>query len=230
MVKQHLKRYASPKTWGVKKKNITFITRPNPGPHKMSFQLPINVILRDLIGISKSTKETKFILHNKDCLIDGKVCHDYRRPAGIMDTITLVSLKENFRVMINTKNKLYLVKTDENHSKFKLSKIIGKKTIKGNKTQLCFSDGRTILVDDGSKYLVNDSLKISLPEQNILEHFSYKIGEPVLLTSGAHVGEIGTIQNVFDKIVEVKTESGTFTTKKEFSFIIGKEKPIIKLD
>jgi small subunit ribosomal protein S4e len=230
MVKQHLKRFASPKTWSVKKKNIAFITRPNPGPHKMSLQMPINIILRDFIGISKSTKETKFILHNKDCLIDRTICHDYRRAAGLMDTLSILSVGEFYRVMINTKNKLYLVKIDEERSKFKLSKILSKTTIKGNKTQLNLSDGRNIILDDATKYVVNDTLKISLPEQNILEHFSYKIGEPVLLTSGGHVGEIGTIEDLKESTVTVKTEKGIFTTKKEFSFIVGKDKPVIKLD
>lgn len=227
MVKQHLKRLASPRSWNIKKKNITFTTRPNPGPHPISYQMPITTILRDLLGIAKTTKEVKFLLHNKDCLIDGNFCHDYRRPAGIMDVISIISRNENYRMLINKRNKLYLVKLADEEKAQKLCKISSKTNIKGNKTQLNFTDGRNILVDDSTKYSIGDSLLVELPSQKIKQHFECKIGAPILLISGNHVGNLATIENIDKNVLTVKTDKGIFTTKKEFAFVLGKDKPVI---
>ncbi|MGE0793278.1 MAG: 30S ribosomal protein S4e [Candidatus Woesearchaeota archaeon] len=228
MVKQHLKRLASPRTWGVKKKGITFITRPNPGPHKIDLQMPINVILRDLLSIVKSTKETKFILHNKDCLIDGKICSDYRRPAGLMDVISIPSRNESYRILINKKNKLYTLPIQQNESLIKIVKIKSKVNLKKGKIQLNCTDGRNILVDD-STYKINDSLVIELPSQKITQVLPFEKGSMILLTSGAHVGETGLIEEIKESKLVVKSDNNTFTTKKEFAFVIGKSSPVIKL-
>lgn len=229
MVKQHLKRLASPRTWAIKKKNITFITRPNPGPHKIDYQMPVNVVLRDLIGVANSTKEVKFILHNKDCSIDGVLCHDYRRPVGLMDSISIKSTGKNYRMLINKKNKLSLVEIDAKDAASKLVKIRKKTSLKGNKVQLNFTDGRNILIDDVKKYNVGDSLKIDLPSQKITEHLALQKGMTVLLTSGVHAGEKAVIESIEEAKIIVKMDKGTFTTNKEFGFVVGKDKPVITL-
>jgi len=230
MVKQHLKRLASPKTWGIKKKNITFVIRPNPGPHPLKFQMPITMALRDLLGVVKNTKEAKYVLHNKGCLIDGVNCYDYRRPVGIMDILSLPTKKEFFRVLVNDKNKLVLSAISEEESKSKLVKIRNKTNLKGGKNQLNCTDGRNILVADAKSYKVGDSLRIELPGQKIADHFSFKVGAPIVLLSGAHVGELGTVEAEQDSSVVIKTENGTFTTKKEYAFVLGNDKPVIKVN
>ena len=79
MVKLHLKRLASPKTWPIAKKALTYIARPFPGAHTLQHQVPVSVFLRDILGLVTSQKEVKFILHNKQCLIDATVCYDNKR-------------------------------------------------------------------------------------------------------------------------------------------------------
>ncbi|MDD3175028.1 MAG: 30S ribosomal protein S4e [Candidatus Nanoarchaeia archaeon] len=229
MTKQHLKRLASPKSWSIKKKNITFTTRPNPGPHKLSLQMPITLILRDLLNVAKTTKEVKFILKNKSCLIDGSVCHDYRRPAGLMDVISISSINAYYRMLINAKNKLYLVPISKEESSFKLVKVSSKTNLKGGKIQLNFSDGRNMLIENIKKYSIGDTLKINLPDQKILEHYPCTSGASVILTSGTHVGELGNIKESKDSIITIQTENGEFTTKKHFAFVVGKTKPVITL-
>ena len=59
MIKRHLKRYATPKTWNIKKKGIIFITRPNPGAHPRVLSMPINVVLRTMIQCVNTTKKRK---------------------------------------------------------------------------------------------------------------------------------------------------------------------------
>ncbi|MFP4118856.1 MAG: 30S ribosomal protein S4e [Candidatus Woesearchaeota archaeon] len=229
MVKQHLKRLSSPRTWPIAKKSLTFVARPRPGAHKIDMQVPLSLALRDMIGAVETTKQAKFILHNKECLVDGKVVHDVKRPVGFMDVISLPKAKEHYRILVNKRNKLYAVKISEKESSQKIARVINKTTLKGGIMQLNTFDGRCVRVDDASRYAVGDSLILSLPDQKISDFLPLKKNATILLTRGSHVGEIGTIEDIEDSVVTVKTDDKTFRTKKEYAVVIGKTKPVITL-
>lgn len=228
MVKQHLKRLSSPNTWPIKRKVNTFITRPNPGPHKMEHQLAIAVILRDILGVVNTTKEVKYVLHNGDCLVDGKVIRDNKRPVGLMDVISLPKQDNNYRVLINKKNKLTVKKISSKEATIKISKVMGKSTLVGGKVQLNTLDGRNFLIEKDS-YSIGDSLVVSLPDQKILDHLKLEQGATILLDAGNHVGEIGTVDSVDGTNVIVRIKDTVFSTKRRFAIVIGKDKPIIGL-
>ena len=61
MSKNHLKIQKVPDTWPIKRKDTVFVTRPNPGAHNMNLSVPINVLLRNVLGKAKTTKEVKKI-------------------------------------------------------------------------------------------------------------------------------------------------------------------------
>ena len=75
----HLKRLVASKTWPIRRKETAYTTRPSPGPHKASVSLPLNVVMRDLLKITASTKETKKVLNSGEILIDHKVRKDHHR-------------------------------------------------------------------------------------------------------------------------------------------------------
>lgn len=227
MVKLHLKRLSSPNTWPIPKKTITFITRPNPGGHKLEHQVPISVFLRDMVGVVDSTKEVKFVLHNKDCLIDGKVVHDNKRPVGLLDVVQLPKAKKQYRVSINTKNKLVAVEVPEKEATSKVSKIIKKTSLKKGVMQLNTRDGRSFRIDDAKKYGVGDSLVVALPQQKITDHLPFQKGMTILLEGGRHVGVVGTLEEVEGDIIVVKAGDEIFRTKKLYALVIGKNEPII---
>jgi len=117
MVKQHLKRLASPRTWPIAKKISVFVARPNPGPHKLEHQVPITVFLRDIVGVAQNTKEVKRMLHLKKVLVDGSVIHDNKRPVGLMDVVSIPEAGLYYRILISKKNKLYALPISEEESK-----------------------------------------------------------------------------------------------------------------
>lgn len=230
MVKLHLKRLASPKTWPIPKKAITFIARPFPGPHKIEHQIPISVFLRDMVDVVKTQKEVKFVLYNKDCLIDGKVCHDNKRPVGLFDVVSLPKAKQFFRVLISDKNKLFAISVDEKESSLKISKVSKKTILKSGKVQLNTSDGRSILVDDTKKYSIGDSLVLSLPDQKITDHLPLQPNMAIFLEAGRHVGVVGSIESIEGNTFVVKSGDDVFKTKKSYAIVVGKSKPIIALE
>jgi small subunit ribosomal protein S4e len=230
MVKQHLKRLASPRTWPIPKKTLPFVKRPYPGPHKLQYQICISVFLRDLVGVVKTVKEAKYVIHKNLCLIDGKPANDDKQPVGLFDTVSLPSLNKFYRVVINAKNKLVAVEISKEEANFKISKLVKKTSIKGNKTQLNTLDGRCILVDDQSVFSVGDSLQLEVPTQKILSVLKLELDSVILLQSGRHVGKIGVIEAINESDIVVKTDNNdAFQTKKEYAIVIGKQKPIITI-
>ncbi len=230
MVKLHLKRLASPKTWPIPKKKLTFVARPNPGSHKLEHQIPISVFLRDMTKLVGTQKEVKFILHNKECLIDGHVCHDNKRPVGLLDIVSLPKVDKYFRCSINDKNKLVAIEVNKKESNTKISKIVKKTSLTGGKVQLNTLDGRSLIVDDASKYSIGSSLVLELPSQKIVDYLPLEVGMIIFLDAGRKVGTVGEVVAFEGEVVVVKVGDLVFKTKKSYALVVGKEKPIITLE
>ncbi|MCF7798718.1 30S ribosomal protein S4e [Candidatus Woesearchaeota archaeon] len=226
MVKQHLKRLASPRTWPISKKTLPFVARPHPGPNNKYHHLPLTVVLRDLIKVANTTKEVKFILHNKDCLIDGRAVHDNKQPVGLFGVVSLPKVKEYYRLTITQKSKLAVVKVDDKEASQKVCKIIGKTALRKGKMQLNLIDGRNVLVDKDT-YKVGDSLIVDLPSQKIINHLALQKGALIFLESGSHVGKIAVIESIEASTITVKIDNVLFKTKKESVVVVGKEKSLI---
>ena len=109
MSKSHLKRLAVPKTWDIKKKGIKFVTRPNLGAHPRKLSVPINLVIRDLLSYAKSNKEVKYILQNKEVLVDGIRRKEIKFPVGLFDVVEFKGIEKQFRMILNKKGKLCLI-------------------------------------------------------------------------------------------------------------------------
>ena len=128
----------------------------------------LNIESEDLFGLARSTREVRKILHNGLAKVDGRVVKDTRRGVGIMDVLTLG--EDNYRCVLDTNGRLRYRPISPEEATWKVCRIEGKSTIKGGKTQVHLHDGRNIIVDDASEHKTGDSLKISLPEQEVLAH------------------------------------------------------------
>lgn len=229
MVKRHLKRLVAPKSWKIKRKGITFITRPRPGMHSKKNSTSINVVLRDMLGYAKTTRDVKIILADKGVLVDKKQVKDHRFSVGVMDIIDMPKINKCFRILLNKKGNICLVEIKGDETKIKLCKIVEKTVIKKGKIQLNLNDGRNIIINKNN-YNTGDTLAVQLPELKIKEHLKFEKGSSVYLSGGKHKGESGIAEEIKDSMIRVKPESGeSFETLKKFAFVIGREKPIITL-
>lgn len=227
MVKNHLKRIATPKTWNILRKSNVFITRPNPGAHSYNHATSLNTTFKELAGLADTRKEVKRMLHEQEVLVDGKKRHDERHNVGFMDVITLPKTKQALRISFTKKGKLTTFDVPQNEAELKLARITGKQTLKGGVTQLALHDGRTLRVKKDT-YKVGDTLVIKLPTQEIKEHHELKIGASVMVYEGKYTGYEGTIENISEDGINVKTTEGTIHTKKSYIFVTGDKKPAIK--
>jgi len=230
MAKRHIKRIAVPRTWNISKKTTKFITKPSPGAHSLKMGAPLSVIFKDILKRANTSKEVKNILNNNEILVDGRRRKDLRFVVGVMDTISIPKTKENFRVIIDAKGKLALIKIDEKEAKRKVCKILNKTKIKGGKTQLNLSGNRNAIIDKDD-YKTGDSLLISLPKQDIKEHIKLEKNSVVYLIGGKMVGQIGNIEEIKGSNIMLKSKSKeSRSTLKKYAFVIGKEKPMVSVE
>ena len=223
MVKRHLKRLATKRSWPIKRKGITFITRPKPSGHNAMLSTSLNTLLKEMLYIAKTTKEVKYLLQHKEILVDGIKKTDHRFAAGLFDVISIKDTKENFRVLINKNGKLTLIKIDDKEAGLKPCKVIGKTHLKGDMLQINLNDGKNILTKkDGVK--VGDTMILTIPEQKIKEIVKLDKGARIFLTGGGHIGTVGIVENIDGKTIIFKSENDKFETLKKYAFAINRIK------
>lgn len=226
---KHLKRYFAPKTWKIKRKGITFITKPSPGTHKIGMSMPLNVILRDVLGYANNNREVKFMLEKRDISVDGIQRKDYRFPVGLFDVLSLNDINKYFRIVLDKRGTLALIKIEKGESTLKLCKVTGKSIVKG-KTQLNLYDGNNIFVQDKG-YKVGDAILMVMgKKKEIKEKVNFDKNVLIYLTGGKHIGQIGKVEDIRGNRILYKIGEGNIVeTLKVYAFPIGKDKPLITL-
>jgi len=230
-MKKHIKRMAAPDSWAIPRKTSFWVTKPRPGPHRVADSMPLLAVVRDMLRLCDNSREARFIIGGRKIAVDGKVITDYKYPVGLMDVVTVLKTKQSFRMLIDYKAKLQLVKIEENEKDWKLARIDNKTSARKGKVQLNLHDGRCILLPK-DQYKTGDVLKIELPSQKIVKAFGLEKGNVALLVGGSHPGSLQTIENY-----QVRRGSASnlvsfkegFSTVKENVFVVGDKVPEIKL-
>ncbi|MHA1668472.1 MAG: 30S ribosomal protein S4e [Candidatus Heimdallarchaeaceae archaeon] len=238
--KKHLKRYVVSKHIPIQKKAYTYTVKPSAGPHSADDCIPIAILLRDMFNYARNMSEVKRILHERNVMVDGKVRTDRKYPLGFMDVISFPKIKKHFRMIYLAKKGLRTIPIDEKETKVKLCQIRNKTTIKNGLIQLNLHDGRNIVLskDQSSitNYSTHDTIKISLPDQTILEKYELKIGNYGFVTSGRWMGKHGTISEISEhgtsksKTVTLSTSDGEeLVTLYRYIFVVGNDAPSVTI-
>ncbi|MBS7636641.1 30S ribosomal protein S4e [Candidatus Bathyarchaeota archaeon] len=239
-----LKRKPAPRIWPIHRKEFVWVVRPTPGPHSLESCLPLTLLLRDILGVAKTRREAKIIAAQGKVYVDGRVRWDDKFPTGLMDVVSLLDLDKHFRVLPSHKG-LILHPISKDEASFKLCRIESKTMVKNGHIQLNLHDGSNVLVKVADPknpqedvYCTFDTIKIGLPDRQILEHIKMKENDYVIITGGKNVGKYGRIIEIEkvkgkkrkDAIVTVEDEKGNrYQTVMKFVFAIGETKPLISL-
>ena len=207
-MKRHLKRQSAPKNWPIPRKGTTFVVKAN------SKGIPILVVLRDLMKLAQNRREVKKAIHKKDLLISNKIVTDEKKSLELFDILTIVPSKKNYKITLSPKGKYDLEEVDEKRAKTKISKIIGKKSLKGKKTQINLSDGRNYLSE--LKCNVNDSVLVDLDKNILKKILPLKEKSNIFVIGGKHAGLQGKIIKMIPEYKMVEVESG----EKKFNALI----------
>jgi small subunit ribosomal protein S4e len=239
-----LKRKPAPRFWPIHRKEFVWIVKPSAGPHSLQRCLPLAIVLRDILGFAKTRKEGKKIVSQGKVCVDGKVRRKDNFPVALMDAISIPDADKCFRILPSKKG-LILHSIGKEEAVFKLCRIEDKTVTKKGQVQLNLHDGSNILVKVADPknpqedvYHAFDTVKISLPERQILEHVKMKENDFAIITGGKNIGEYGKIvelegakakkrRNAFAIIEDEK--GNRYQTILNFVFAIGEKQPIISL-
>ena len=239
-----LKRKPAPRFWPIHRKEFTWVVRPSPGPHSLQKCLPLAVVLRDILGLAQTRKEAKTIVSQGKVCVDGEARRRDSFPVGLMDIISMPDADKNFRV-IPSKKGLILHPISKEEASFKLCRIEDRTIIKKGLVQLNLHDGSNLLLkaaepespkEDAYKTL--DTIKLNVPERQILENIKMKEKGFVIITGGKNIGKYGKIveiekaqgkkrRNAFVTIEDPK--GNHYQTILNFIFTIGETQPIISV-
>ncbi len=197
----HLKRLCIEKTWPIPRKGSKYLVVPNNSKRK---GLPLLVAMREMLELVKTRKELKKVLDEGKVLINGKPVKEEKYSLKLFDVISIPVLSKNYRLSIGDNRKFLFDEIKDSEKDSKISKVIGKKILKGNKTQINFLDGSNLLTED--KISVNDSVEIDLQKNKIKKVLPIKEKSKVLIIKGKHIGTIGEVSKVDEKEIMIKLD------------------------
>ena len=182
------------------------------------------VLMRDMLGITSTLKESRYILHNKTVEVNGIQRKDSRFCVGLFDIISFKEAKSQYQILLDKKGQLY---AKEVKNSLRPRQIRNKTILKGKKIQLNFRDGTTMIVDKNG-YKVGDSVVVK--DKKIVQHIPFEKGSTIFLIGGKHIGSVGVLEDIMDnKIIYKSKDNEKIETLKKYGVVIGKEKPLIEV-
>lgn len=228
MTNNHISRLAAPKSWNIQRKKLKFITKPSPGAHGKDLGIALNVLLKEITGVVKTNREVRYAVFEKNVLVDNKQRKDIRFVVGLMDSVSVPDADIYFRILLDNHGKIFALPIEKAESSVKLCKIIGKNSYK-KKIQINLHDGKNILVDKDA-YKVGDSVLLNLPKQDIKQHVKLEKGCLALVVDGKFVGQKVVVEDIKDSKLKIKVKDRVVEVSKNHIFVVGKDKPLIKVD
>jgi len=184
----HLKRHSVPKKWPIQRKGTTFVVKP------LSGEIPLLIVLRNMLKIAQTRKEVKRALHLKHILVNNKEIKEERQGLSLFDTITIIPSKKSYRVIVSELGKFALEEIKEAEANKKIARVMDKKALKGKKLQLNLSDGRNFISD--IKCNTNDSVVVNFKEKKLEKCLPFKDGANVMIFAGKHLGQKGVVKKI----------------------------------
>ncbi len=229
------KRLSAEKIRNLPRKGKKWTIKSIAGTYSKKSSVPLGFVIRDLLGLAKNLKETKFVLNSGAIKVNSVVRKDYRFAVGLFDLIDIEGKTQRFRVLLDKKGRLALKEVSPKEKATKLSKIVSKRIVKGGFIQIATNDALTIR-NKKTALKVGDIIKIELPSKKIIESYELKKGNFAYVTGGAHVGRVAKIKDITKggmnkpKLITLERKKESFQTIDENVFIVGEKKPDIELE
>jgi small subunit ribosomal protein S4e len=235
MRKQHLSRLAAPRTWPIERKRSKWIAKPLPGAHNIQKSMPVVIVLRDILKIAANTKEVKKLLYGKKVIVNGKSVNEPRFAVGLFDTISVIPTKEHYRIIINKRGKLSLIKIPAEDAENMVLKVINKKILPQKKIQLNFSNGWNMLIKK-DEYKTNDVVLFNINSKK-LTNMPFSKGASVFVVGGKHAGIVANFIDINEtgilrknKIIKLSSKGTEFESSIDNVFVVGSKTPAIKVE
>ena len=104
--------------------------------------------------------------------------------------------------MYDEKGKLGIFEIDKKESNIKPWKVINKKSLRKNKTQLNLLNGKNILMENKS---INVGDTIIFEDGKIKDHYKFEKGALIYIMEGKKFGKVGIVQELEKKSITLKS-------------------------
>ena len=198
----HQKRSTVSKKVPIPRKGTAYVARPLS---HLDDSITVLAAVRDMLKLARTTREVKYLIHNKLLKINGREVKDYRESLKLFN---ILEAGKNYVLSLTLHGRFSLHETKE---KNRLCKVINKKLLSGKKIQLNLHDGSNILSED--KIQTNDSVYLDSAGK-ISKHVSFEKGKPCFVISGKYIGRNGSIKSVGGK-VSVSLDDSSVELPKE---------------
>lgn len=239
-----LKRKPAPRFWPIHRKSDTWVVRPSSGPHSLENCLSTTLVLRDVLEYAQTRKEAKMAVSRRQVYVDGKIRGRDDFPVGLMDIVSIPDVDGNFRVLPSRKG-LILHPVPKEEASFKLCRIEDKTVVTKGHVQLRLHDGSNAVIKVADPmnpqedvYETFDTVKLSVPERQILESLKMKEKDFALIIGGKNVGKYGKlieIEKIEGKkrrnaLVTIEDAKGArYQTTLNLVFVLGEAQSLISL-
>ncbi|MBI5804215.1 hypothetical protein HY450_03150 [Candidatus Pacearchaeota archaeon] len=188
----HQTRAQTSKKLPIARKGTKYVAR---SLSSLKNSVPVIIAVRDMLKLARTKKEVKEMIKQKLLKINEREVRDYRE--GIM-LFNVFQADKSYILSLTNHGKF---KLEETKAKDRIAKLVGKKILKGRKTQLNFHDGSNLISEE--KINVGDTVYFDLSGK-IKNKISLKEGADCFVMSGKYIGSTGKIQNVEGKKIKIK--------------------------
>lgn len=211
----YLKRNSIPRSWPLPKKGSRFVVVPR---HSKRNGIPLLIVLRDMLRIAENKKEVKRILNSGNVLVNNHLRRDERFPLVMFDILSIKGLGD-YRVELgNRRFKLREVSGEE--SRFRISKIIGKRILKRGKLQISLLNGDNLIVKDKNAGIGN-SVIIDVRDGKIVKYILVREKARAMILTGKHLGKEGVVEKLEGRKVNVLIGNKRIVTSLDNIMVIA---------
>jgi small subunit ribosomal protein S4e len=242
--KKHLKRKPAPKFWPIHRKEAVWTVKPKPGPHPLSRCIPLTLVIRNILELAKTRKEAKTIISQGKIKVNGKTQREELFPIGLMDIVSIPEIEKAYRILPSEKG-LFFHPIEPDEAEFRLCRIEDKTVVRDGHIQLNIHDGTSTLIrvenpkkPEEDVYQTLDTLKLSILDQEVIEHLKLTVGASAIFVGGKNIGKYGKVTAIEEKpnqkrrdlLVTIEDKNGNqFQTTLNFVFVLGDTEPSISL-
>jgi len=188
----HLKRNETVRNLPIARKGTKYIVRAL-SHHRDG--VAVVMAVRDILGLAKTSKEVKKMVHEKMLKINGKLVKDIRQAVKVFDVL---EAGKSYRLTLTPQRKFSFEEVD---GKTRIAKVVDKRMVKGGKKQIVLHDGTNILSDE--KIDIGGSVELEIPSK-FKKFISLEKGRDAFVRKGRMIGSTGKIENVDGKKVTLK--------------------------
>ncbi|MBI4154587.1 30S ribosomal protein S4e [Candidatus Woesearchaeota archaeon] len=221
----HITRFNVPKTWKISNvKGIKWITNIIPGPHSIQNSMPINLVLKELLNYTKTTRESKRIIAEKKVLVNKKIIKELKYPVGLFDVIEFPNANEIYRFSFGNDERFTVKKIKKEEGNLRPCKVISKTLQRKGVMQINLDNGFNLLTDK-KDIKMGDTIIVNLENKKIVKHLKFDVGSLVMITDGKYIGQTGKIKEIKTglmgkKNVKIKVDKEEIETFGGYAFVL----------